>query len=601
MKKMCQFESMSLNEKESLENRGQTPSDGLKDDFSPSLVEESKDPEQFKENGSSSAFPENSSDEFCEPLKKESHDLSQVEVHEEKGSKNLFETFSSEINLINDPEVKLQKTIDFMEASLSRGGTPHFKSFWDARNLCLELFKHNISPTSRNTYWTRYSELSKEAKRLREILEEQSAFAAEQIEIAIHALELELVNHKDEIKNVSEIDFISKSKTLEPQLDFYSSVQQELNLLNVQASRINALRKELIKTEMRIRTKNKFFQRLSSIGDQVFPKRKDLIKGISQRFVDDVDAFVKENFTQDRMNDSLFYLREEIKALQGIAKLLTLNTHSFTHTRVCLSDCWDKVKLEEKERKKERSQQKAVFKQSYDAVHEKIQAFNEAFSSNQLSNADANKKIEEIVSFMRNIELGRDELRILRDELSQSRALLNEKMRHEEQDRLTHEEERGRQKRKHLYDISKEIDELLKSTDNYDAESLLAKRNLFMEKISSSPLTKIEKQELEKTLKPLRDIIAEKKEKALLELSEDDRQQLQQLKDLLKDKKERRQEIKKQLESYRKAAKGGSGMDIAQALSYNTQIALERKSLEKISLGIQEIEDKIEELEGKEV
>ena len=48
------------------------------------------------------------------------------------------------------------------------------------------------------------------------------------------------------------------------------------------------------------------------------------------------------------------------------------------------------------------------------------------------------------------------------------------------------------------------------------------------------PLSKMEKQEFERLLKPLKDLITEKKEHLLLDLSEDDQQALQQLKDLLK-------------------------------------------------------------------
>ena len=98
-----------------------------------------------------------------------------------------------------------------MELTLAQKGTPHFKSFWEARNLCVELFKQNISAAIKQPLWNKYSELSKEARRLREILDEQSAFAAEQIEIAIQALEKEIASpsypndraHEDIFHNVS--------------------------------------------------------------------------------------------------------------------------------------------------------------------------------------------------------------------------------------------------------------------------------------------------------------------------------------------------------------------------------------------------------------
>ena len=49
-------------------------------------------------------------------------------------------------------------------------------------------------------------------------------------------------------------------KFLQEKESFYQENQQVLHFLNAKASRINALRKELLKTEMRIRQKNQFFQ-----------------------------------------------------------------------------------------------------------------------------------------------------------------------------------------------------------------------------------------------------------------------------------------------------------------------------------------------------
>ncbi|MBA3816953.1 MAG: hypothetical protein H0X29_10650, partial [Parachlamydiaceae bacterium] len=77
--------------------------------------------------------------------------------------------------------------------------------------------------------------------------------------------------------------------------------------------------------------------------------------------------------------------------------------------------------------------------------------------------------------------------------------------------------------------------------------------------------------------------------------SDDDRQSLMQLKEILKQRKERRQEIKNQIEVFRKAS-GVSGLDFAQAMNYNTQIAEEKERLEKITQGIKEIEQKIAKL-----
>lgn len=515
----------------------------------------------------------------------------------EKAHNAHLEAFLAELDKRKDLDEKLQYTVDFMESSLAQAGTPHFKSFWEARTVCLNLFKENINPVLRAQLWTKYSELTKEARRLKEILDEQSAFAVEQIEIAIKALETDIDQFQDHLSKVGDLNFEFVCHSLKNRLSFYNDLQKELNLLNTQASRINALRKELIKTEMRVRQKNKFFQRLSSAGDKVFPRRKELIKEISNQFTADVEHFIAEYFSNENIEESVFALREEIKSLQSFAKLLTLNTQSFTHTRMKLSECWDKIKHAEKERKKERAQQKVVHKQNADTVIEKIKAFNETYALGEMPNHEANKALEEISMYMRKVDLGRDEIKMLREELANARKPLQEKLKLEEQERQHQEAEKERAKRQKLLDLKQEVENLLNDNDKLTVDQLNEQRDQLMEKIGTSNLTKSEKLDLERSMKPLRDIISEKKEKALLALSDDDRQTLQNLREVLNERRERRQEIKNQLEMFRKS-NVSSGLDFEQAMAHKNQISMEKERLDKINLSIKEIEEKIEELEG---
>lgn len=514
----------------------------------------------------------------------------------DKSFAQFLETFTNELAKQPDAESKLKIAIQFMEGSLAQGGTPHFKSFWEARKVCLDLFKENIAPGIRTVLWSKYTELSKEARRLKEILDEQTAFAVEQIEIAVNALEKDITDSAQHLEKAP-IAFDIPCRSLSHNMSFYESVQRELNHLNTQASRINALRKELMRTEMRVRQKNKFFQRLSAAGDKVFPRRKELIKEISQRFIDDVNAFVNAHF-QEGVHEALFALREEIKALQGIAKILTLNTHSFTQTRTRLSECWDKIKELDKERKKVRAQQKSAFRQNAEAVQQRIQEFSQGLASNEISLADANKKLDEISSFMRSIELGKDEVRELREELAIARKPILEKMKEEEQARQNQELERDRLKKEKVLQFQRQIEDLIRNIESYEIEQLFAERDALLAEIGSAGISKAEKQDLERLLKPFRDMVAEKKERALMALSDDDRQALQQIKDMLKERKERRQEIKNQLEVYRKAA-GSSGLDFEQAMKYNAQMNTEKEQLERVNQAIKELERKIQEVEKK--
>ena len=430
------------------------------------------------------------------------------------------------------------------------------------------------------------------------MLDEQSAFAVEQIEIAIQALEKEISEFDSQTEKHSVLDLQVFPQTIKEQYENYESRQRQLNLLNAHASRINALRKELLKTEMRVRHKNKFFQRLSSAGDNVFPKRKELIKQISQQFDADVNQFIKHYFETEGVHESFYVLREEIKAFQGLAKILTLNTHSFTQTRMNLSKSWDRIKVEEKERKKERVQQRGLFKQNGDEVEKRIEELKQAFEANELTLGEAQKKMEEISLYMRQVELGREGIKFLRDRLNELRKVLQERVRSAEEAHQQQERDRENQKKQKFHLLKQQIEQLFIDQEEMDGEKLTGERDRLLAQIHDSFLSKNEKQELERLLKPVRDLITDKREKVLLSLSEDDRQALQQMQSILKQRKERRQEIKSQLDVLRKGA-GSSSLDFEKAMNFTIQINEEKERLEKANQAIREIESKIVELQEK--
>ena len=223
----------------------------------------------------------------------------------------LLETFKSSFDQQKQAEIKLKLVIDFMERSLSQEDrAPYFLSFWETRRWALPLFKENISPLVRAQLWTKFCDLSKEARRLKEMLDEQSLFAVEQIEAAIEALENEVLRSAVVPEICAKLLMSDFPNALKKRFDTYVAHQNQINCLNAQASRISSLRKELLKTEMRIRYKNTFFQRLSAVGDNVFPRRKELLGQISQQFLCDVEAFIKKHFGHQPSSEMFYVLRE---------------------------------------------------------------------------------------------------------------------------------------------------------------------------------------------------------------------------------------------------------------------------------------------------
>lgn len=503
---------------------------------------------------------------------------------------------------------KLRFAIDFMRMSLSQNrGTPFFKGFWEARKLCLPLFKESIVPSARLQLWGEYVELTREGRRLKNLLDEESAFAVEQIEMAINSLSIEIEKFKQDeegvLQTITEEAIPKASKILEEKYDIYERVQKKLNLMNVYASRIHALRKELIKTEMRIRHKNRFFETLSLLGDSVFPLRKELIKEVSELFIQDVakfseDHFSDETFSHEKVRRQVFYYREEIKSLQSCAKILTLNTQAFTKTREILSHCWDKLKGMEKELKKEFSEQKIQSSENVEKIQAKMSEIEGSYNEGKMTPLLALKQYDDVQKMMRECELTHYDVRLLKEALKDKRACVEKRI-EEEECACRQKEAELEEKRKEQVNIFKESVENLKvRLKEIDTETITKELTALRQELNLLNVSKREKQIFERALKEIRDALEEKKQEALIKLSDDDRAVLDNFKEILRQRKERRQEIKVQIEEYRKIV-GGSSLDFEKAIEYGELMAQEKERLEKMDESIKEIEDKINQLKSR--
>lgn len=155
------------------------------------------------------------------------------------------------------------------------------------------------------------------------------------------------------------------------------------------------------------------------------------------------------------------------------------------------------------------------------------------------------------------------------------------------------EKEKLRQKRERVMALKEKIAQMSKG--NFELDVLLEGYQSITAELDALEISKIEKQQIERQLRSIKDAIAEKKEQSLFNLSDDDKQMLTNLRTVLSQKKERRQEIKDQLEAYRKTL-GGSGLDFEKAMQMQELVEQEKERLEKANLGIQEIERKIAEM-----
>jgi hypothetical protein len=517
-----------------------------------------------------------------------SNDQDSQDNHE-GSTDSLFDALKKDLETIADSETKLHRIIECMQASISQTGSPSFRCFWEARKLCLQQFKEPLAPSVRTLYWTKYSEISQEAYRLKEILDEQSAFATEQIDMAIGAIEKSIIELSQNIEKQEAIRFPEFCDFLSDHFSKYNLLQREINLLNTQASRVNSLRKELIRTQMRVKQKNKFFKRLSSLGDSVFPRRKELIKEVSDLFASDVTSFVKTRFPKEIELGSLFDLREEIKGLQNIAKILTLNSQAFAATRKELSECWDQMKEIEKERKREKCEHLQEMKKQEDEILAVIKEFGADVAEGKLSTNEAEKRVDMIFAMMKEKRMGRDEVYFLKSEIAKAEQPIFEQKRQEENKRKEQEQERLRLREEKLNNLRQSIATFEQEILTIDSSEVGERFTSLEKAISEAEISSPHRQELRRKLIPIRDAVIDKVEKMRLDQSGED---LTEVRSLLKDRKERRQKVKEQYEAYRKAA-GGSGLGFDQMMKINEQVSEEKKRLEKLDQSIKELEKKI--------
>lgn len=333
------------------------------------------------------------------------------EKPERRGEKLPYEieALLSEVAGLEKIDEKMRHVLAFMRHVLEKGGEGDISLFWKARTQCMELFKESMLQATRSVLWSEYVELVEEARRIKEVLDEQAAFAVEQIEMAIDGMENDLRSMPELHMHGAEGIFppFADNESLSDQ-EQYLAVQKELDVLNAFAAKVQVMRKEVIHTGMRLKLKNRFFVRLSACGDLIFPRRKELIGEISKLFSADVGRFVDAYFTENTKEVPNYTLREEIKKWQELAKRLTVNTQTFVKTRKVLSGAWEQLKERDKERKanlaKKKKAQNPLFakKREEEAVFSKegeigfLEALEDLLEKRRIERARLKNQVEKL-------------------------------------------------------------------------------------------------------------------------------------------------------------------------------------------------------------
>ncbi|NGX52396.1 MAG: hypothetical protein KR126chlam5_00693 [Candidatus Anoxychlamydiales bacterium] len=492
--------------------------------------------------------------------------------------------FTKKLDRLSSNEDKIKLSLEEMKKAISKESRPDFKTFWDIKNRCLVIFKTPLNEVSRAVFWKEYIGLSNEVKRLKNILNEQTNFEVQQIDLAINSLEEDLKKYDDVLLSIKTIEISEKITFLLSKKSFYIKTQKELNLLSAYAARVNALRKEIIKTQMRISVKNKFLKRLGTIGDIIFPKRKDLIGAISEEFLISIDTFT-EKF--DLKKVSFFVLKDEIKSLQNLAKKLTLNTEAFTNCRLMLSKCWDRVKLAEKSYKKERQKSKEFIDQAL----LKIGKLKKIIEDNPKDKSISNEE-KDIFDFIKTFRLKNEDIKFLKFKIKEAKAPMYLKTKKIKEEKVKVVDEKEKNRKTKLDQIKNEIRSLVDKSD-LSIEELELEENQIEEKLKTFDLAKFEKLILEKDFRALHHLIEDKKDKQSLNSSDE----VNQLFIVFEKKKKRRQTLKNHLDNLNKQL-AGSGLCFEKAMMYRDLIDEEKQRLRDLDKSIHDLEEKIANLES---
>lgn len=479
------------------------------------------------------------------------------------------------------PQEKLEQYLVFMRQQLQPNST-NFRDFWDARRECANLFRFVDDQMLRSQLLEQVQNLCIEAKALKTILDEQSQFAMEQIELAINGMEKELAQVESE-HPLWMPSVLPKKADFD--IDFYTHRQGILNWLNSFCTRVGALRKELMKTEMRVRSKNKLFSSLSALGDKIFPKRKDLIREISEHFTQDVEHMARSILGATHLH--VLSTKDEVKTWQGLAKDLTLNTHAFKRTRESLSECWEHLKKMDKEFQQQRNSQKNERKTRSQHYFQQLEEIKKLHEAGQLPERMFITRLDDLSKKLRKEELMREDQEALRNQIFELKRPIIEREQQERDQRQQHDQAVGRQRDTVVQAVIAKFEQLVSEAQLETISAMQQELRSLQERVV---LTHDEKRRLEEMILELKNVAFERQIEELLLRArstsvEDAQVMLKQLFDL-------RTQLRQQFEEHKKLA-GASGMDFERAMLMSQKARFEKERIERIESAIAELQVKL--------
>jgi hypothetical protein len=309
----------------------------------------------------------------------------------------------SHFTKLEDKPKAIKLGLEAMEEQLAQKSAS-METFWKLKREVFPLFKASFAQIQKQGLWGRYQELIEEAKKLANFRKADAAFDLEQIRISINHME-------DKWQAIASVRKNRFAKGLSPYLagkdgylNDYKTLYMEMEVVGPLTHEVAALNKELAATSAAFGAKKALFATLSSFGDAVFGRRKELTRKAQELLEEDlakvesmVEALEKPEEGDLKEFDGQLHLHFKLfKAVQFAMKHFYVQGSFRARWKERLNTMWEKLAGFQEEGKKRLALREQGFEE---AKGEALKAFSEL-----------EKKAENLDS---------DSLKVLQKELSQ--------------------------------------------------------------------------------------------------------------------------------------------------------------------------------------
>jgi hypothetical protein len=310
--------------------------------------------------------------------------------------------------VLNDQD--LSQLISTMKSLIETRQDVDWNAYNQTKKKFLEDFKALENSALKQKIWKDFVEVSDSARALKKVQEEEGEFAAEMISKALDALESDLENMQTvtSTEYYPVFDKVSSFKAIKATMQ---NMLGTVAFLNKKASQVKELREELIKTGMRLSLKGKLFDRLSKLGDIVFPKKKELTINLVEEFKGALQSFTMKNSKETEGAETLF----QIRLIQGFLKNLVLKKQDYDFVKGMLDPVWKKATIDKDKKEKaleEINAKSLETKKSLEDCFENLASLVES-----QKDAEALKLYDEITNRFKEKTLSKTDYRICKETL----------------------------------------------------------------------------------------------------------------------------------------------------------------------------------------